>query len=140
MNLMSFYAAIDDGERVFADIENRKIYVNRKVADLDQSLDTKTSVEEIIERIAYLYEDYKNSVPKDMNVDSKYFKAKLYKDLTLSDLVNGEDRYRARQKLEGFIVFVKTFRSADILAWFGDRFFWQSKEDPELILLKSWFE
>lgn len=141
MNWTNVYAAINDEEViVYSNIENCKIYMNGKKVDLDQSSDKITSIEEIIKRIEYLYDDYKNSVPREMDADSKYFKAKPYKDLTLSDLVNGDDRYRARQKLESFIVFVKMFRKEDILAWFGDRFFWQSKKDPELILLKSWFE
>lgn len=140
MNWMNVCAAIDNEEKVYTDIKNCKIYVHGKVVDIDQSSDTTTSIKYIIETIKYLYDDYKNSVPKEMDIDSKYFKAKPYKDLTLNDLVNGEDRYRARQKLESFIVFIKVFRKEDILAWFEDRFFWQSEEDPELILLKSWFE
>lgn len=140
MNWLNVCCNIDNGEKVIADIEYCKIYMNGNVVNIERPVDNLDPVGYLIETIEYLYEDYKNSIPKKINDDSKYFKAKSYEELTLKDLVNGKDRYKARQKLESFIVFIKAFRKEDILDLFGDRFFWQSEEDPELILLRSWFE
>ena len=84
-----------------------------------------------------LYERYKHSVTKK-DFKKTYFKALNKDELSDADIINGEDRYIARCMLEGYVVLAS---ANGILQWPDEKFwFWQSKTDPDLIVLRDWIK
>ena len=97
---------------------------------------------QILELIESLYEDYKYSCPSERS-DSRrkgYFKALSVDDLSDDEMVYGEPREYAQAKVEGFIL------CAIICGKFKwdeeklGKWFWQSKTDSDLVILKNWVE
>lgn len=98
------------------------------------------SREQFLEKVEELYRYYKYSVPSERS-ESKtrlYFKALPEKELTDEDMLYGRRRDAAQLELELFVL------CQIILGFEWDtermgRWFWQSKEDKDLIMLKQWF-
>ena len=97
---------------------------------------------QILELIESWYEDFKYSCPSERS-DSKrkgYFKALSVDELTDEQMVYGEPREYAQAKLEGFIL------CAILMGHFKwdeermGRWFWQSKKEKDLVILRQWVE
>ena len=93
-----------------------------------------------IEEIENLYHSYKNSIPTENedNKRKKYFKALSINELPPEALFMGINRQIAREKLE--LTLLEGILNGSI-TWDnlqGDGGFWQSKNDPDLIILKEW--
>ena len=92
--------------------------------------------------IEILYENYKYSLPSERS-DSKrrqYFKALPVDKLTDEQMATGERREVARAKLEGFILCMIV---DGFFVWDEDelgKWFYQSKRDPDLVILRNWIE
>ena len=86
-----------------------------------------------------LYESYYNSCPSARtDRGSRYFKAKPVDEFDFLELLNGETRYEAQAKLEGFVLCAVL---AGVLKWnplYGT-WFWRSPKHDDLRLLKIWF-
>ena len=83
-----------------------------------------------------VYELYKRSVP-DKEMKYAYFKALSKEELTDYDLVFGLERYVIKSILEGYVCLAI---ASGILKWEDEtKWFWQSENDPDLIVLKKWF-
>lgn len=91
--------------------------------------------ENVLEEVERLYAEYRNSMPCKTE-RGKYFKARSAEEMTAEEMIRGEDREVARAKLEGYICCVKAIGMfPDFPGWF-----WQSKNDPTLIILKKWVQ
>lgn len=94
----------------------------------------------LIETIECLYKEYKFSTPSERS-DKRtgYFKALSVNELTDAQLVCGSNREYAKAKLEGFILCAVL---SGYLKWNDNwgTYFWQSKEDSDLVILKQWIE
>jgi hypothetical protein len=91
--------------------------------------------------VEMLYHYYKHSTPSERS-DSKrrtYFKALPVEQLTDYQLVHGEMRERAQAELEGYIL-INIIQ--ENLKWKEEwgAWFWQSPNDKDLVILKSWIE
>ena len=132
MDINELLDRVSCGSEVKADFINKRIYLNgRKV-----SVKTST-VANAYKEIEKLYANYKHSYPSERSHSThEYFKALTSEELSLEELVNGEERTLARARLEvNFLCWVLN----GSLKWQDNRqWFWQSKADPELVILKEW--
>lgn len=87
------------------------------------------------ETVEELYRIYKRSIPTNvkLNGNRPYFKAVPVEELDETDIVCGEQRNIAQAMLELYILI------ADLEMEEG-KWFWQSKEDKDLIVLKQWIK
>ena len=141
---------VSDGETFHIDFEKRIMKIGKQkiinngeydvakklIVNRDYDLDV------ILEMIELLYHDYKYSLPSERS-DSKrkcYFKALSVDELTDAEMATGERREVARARLEGFILCMVLEGK---FVWLEDamgKWFWQSKNDPDLVILRSWIE
>ena len=96
----------------------------------------------ISELIENLYKSYKYSCPSERS-DSKrkgYFKALSVDELTDEQMIYGENRELMQAQLEGFIlcaILMNHLKWEDLTE---EKWFWQSRTEPDLIILKQWIE
>ena len=96
---------------------------------------------DVLKTIEDMYFKYKHSLPSERS-DSKrrrYFKALSIEEIPDALLWNFDYREREQAKLEGFILC--SILSGN-LKWTENmgKWFYQSKNDPDLVILKSWIE
>ena len=145
---------VDAGETFNIDFETRTMkvgkqilinngeYLNkRKLINLEELILSEVNIESILRRIENLYKIYKLSLPSERS-DSKrkkYFKALSIEEITDEELMIAEKRETAQAKLEGFVLCAviegKFTWDDDMGSWF-----WQSKNDSDLVILRSWIE
>lgn len=140
---------VSDGETFYINFKNRSMKISKKFMIADGIYDTERQLIDcdcsdtaaILHRIEDLYADYKHSLPSERS-DSKrrkYFKALSIDELTDEQLMVAQRREVAQAKLEGFIlcmVLNGKFKWADNMG----KWFWESKSDPDLVILKNFIE
>ncbi len=88
------------------------------------------------EDIEILYEAYKYSVPDRVRFQRTFFRALPEDRLSDEDLIVGEPRQAAREKLE-LAVLEGSLNGS--LKWPDPKkWFWQSEKDPDLVILQKW--
>ena len=93
--------------------------------------------------IEELYHKYKYSLPSERsdNKRRKYFKALPMEEITDEQLMVAERREITQAALEGLVLCLIV---SGQLVWDEEimqgKWFWQSKSDPDLVLLRSWVE
>ena len=140
---------VSDGESFYINFKNRAMKIGKKFIIADGVYDTErklidyncTDMKEILREIEKLYENYKYSLPSERS-DSKrrkYFKALSIEELPDDKLTTAKRREVARAKLEGFILCTVL---SDKFKWTEDMgsWFWQSKNDSDLVILRNWVE
>lgn len=141
---------VEEGESFYINFKNQDLKIGRKLIvadgfyDDDQILFTTEELEmsDVLSYIETLYENYKYSLPSERS-DSKrrtYFKALPVDKLTDEQMATGERREVARAKLEGFILCMIV---DGFFVWDEEemgKWFYQSKNDPDLVILRSWIE
>lgn len=130
------------------DFEKRNIKVDKKYLvkngewdEERQLLPVELQDVDILKTIEDMYFKYKYSLPSERNDGKRkrYFKAAKMEEIPDAMLWNSDYREREQAKLEGFIL-------CSILSgkfkWTEDmgKWFYQSKNDPDLVILKSWIE
>ena len=145
---------VDNGETFSIDFEKRSMKVGKDYLikngeyDVSQGLFPKLhpepySLHVVLHTIRDLYHTYKHSLPSERNDKKrrKYFKALSVDELTDEQLMCARPRESAQAALEGFIL---CSILAGHLVWDEDvmqgKWFYQSKNDPDLVILKSWIE
>ncbi len=140
---------VSDGETFYINFKNRSLKIGKKFIIADSIYDTErqlincdcSGIQDILSKIESLYADYKHSLPSERsdNKRRKYFKALSMEELTDRQLMIAQRREVTQAKLEGFIlcmVLSGQFKwSSEIGKWF-----WQSKKDPDLVILKNFIE
>ena len=138
---------VSDGESFYINFKNRAMKIGKKfiIADgvygQERKLIDYTDIVEVLSEIEKLYKDYKYSLPSERsdNKRRKYFKALSIEEIPDEYLFGAERREVAQAKLEGFILCMmlqgKFVWTDDIGKWF-----WQSKNDPDLVILRNWIE
>lgn len=134
MELVEICHKVKNGATFKVDLENKKAWLNGKEIEVESSI-RPNNVYFIIEE---LYRDYKYSYPSERSRKSRYFKALTCEEMTDEQIAKGEDRDYSQAMLEGFVL-------SQILngnfKWFDEsKYFWQSKNDEELIILRKWVE
>lgn len=138
--------AVEDGANFKVDYRTRSLKLNGKLMIQDGQYEgdlgiSRCSNDEFFEKTEELYRSYKHSVPSERS-DSKsrrYFTALPESSLDDEAMLYGERRDKAQIELELYIL-------CQILCGFKwdtetmGKWFWQSKTDKDLVILKNWIE
>ena len=141
---------VSDGESFYIDFEKRNMKVGKdyliKEGEFDESKELIYGTYDmwfVLHKIRQLYKDYKYSLPSERsdNKRRKYFKALPMEEITDEQLMVVVRREVAQATLEGFVLCMIV---SGQLVWDEDimegKWFYQSKTDPDLVLLRSWVE
>ena len=144
---------VSNGESFHIDFEKRNMKVGKDYLIKEGVFDeTKimfklcnqcNSIEVILSRIERLYNSYKHSLPSERSDKKrrKYFKALPMEEITDEQLLVAERREVSQAALEGFVLCMIV---SGQLVWdeeiMNGRWFWQSKCNPDLVLLRNWVE
>ena len=140
---------VSNGETFYINFKNRSMKIGKKFIVADGIYDTERQLIDcersdtagILRQIESLYANYKYSLPSERS-DSKrrkYFKALSMEELTDEQLMVAQRREVAQAKLEGFILCMvlngKFKWDTEMGKWF-----WQSRNDQDLVILKNFIE
>ena len=148
---MTIYAElmtrVDSGESFHIDFEKRSMKVGKQFLVKDGEYDKERTLSYkptmgVMQIIEELYQSYKYSLPSERNSGKRkrYFKALSAEEMTDRQLAIGCKRDGAQARLEGFILCMIL---NGCLQWDEDtmgKWFYQSKNDPDLVILRSWIE
>lgn len=129
MTVSEFIKKVEYGEPYKISFEKKEVRLNGLLVDIDFELP-----DNVEEKLLELFRNYKYSVPST-KANSKYFYACEENQLSTSQLVENENRYIARAKLEIYVLGLIINNKWD----FGDKWYWQSKAEPKLVLFSKWF-
>ena len=144
---------VSEGESFHIDFEKRNMKVGReyliKEGEFDEAKELFPSLHQVYDlRIALhmireLYRNYKYSLPSERSDNKRrhYFKALAMDEITDEQLMIAERREVACAALEGMVLCMIL---SGQLVWDEEvmegKWFYQSKTDPDLVLLRSWVE
>ena len=137
---------VDSGESFHIDFQKRNMKVGKEYLiqngeyDSEKHLFACMSIDDMFGTIESLYNEYKHSLPSERseNKRRKYFKALSMEELDDFHLFNPIRREPAQARLEGFILCMILNGS---FVWDEEKmgkWFWQSKNDPDLVILRNW--
>lgn len=140
MTYTSFVERVKNGEKFRIDFAKRIATLNGNRLEVEPDVPV-CSISEALSLIELHYLTYKKSVPNERN-DSRrrrYFVADKMNDLSDEELCIGVDREVAQAELEMLVLCLILNGS---LYWddtlMGGKWFWQSKNYPDLVILKEW--
>lgn len=136
---------VSNGETFHIDFEKKTMKIGKETLIKNGEYDSKRNLitainTDAIGAIESLYKNYKYSLPSERS-DSKrrtYFKALSIDELTDEQLILADRREIAQAALEGYILCMtlnEQFKWPENTGWF-----WQSKNDEDLVILKQWIE
>ena len=141
---------VSEGESFHIDFEKRNMKVGNdyliKEGEFDESKELVSGpydMQTILNMIEELYKNYKYSLPSERsdNKRRKYFKALPMEEITDEQLMTAERREFSQAVLEGFVLCMIV---SGQLTWDEEvmqgKWFYQSKSDPDLVLLRTWVE
>ena len=142
---------VSEGEKFNINFETRTMKVgNTKLIDNGKYDENRYliyeyniySLQVLLHMIRELYRNYKTSIPSERSSKKRkcYFKSLSADELTDEQLMCGERREVAQAVLEGFILCMILNGE---LVWDEDimgKWFWQSRSDPDLIILRKWID
>lgn len=158
---MSIYAelldAVHNGAKFKVDLINKSLWINKKqyiregeiiygsyYFIKEDDLAPYGWVDKLNEEpwgwIESLYYEYKHSVPSENSNKKSYFKALPVDELTDSELAYNMNRDFMKAVLEGYILLTS------LIGWLkcdwriGKHWFYQSTDDPDLVILRNWIE
>lgn len=147
--LLELMERVDSGESFHIDFQKRNMKVGKDyLVKNGEYVSDKTlgfgqmQLDSILNTIEELYHNYKYSLPNERssNKRKKYFKALPIEQLDDFHLFNPIRREPAQARLEGFILCMILNGS---FVWDEEKlgkWFYQSKNDPDLVILKDWIE
>ena len=143
---------VESGESFSIDFKNRNMKVGKQFLIKNGKFDESkhlmvmdkdlNGLNDILDHIEDIYQFYKFSIPSERNdrKQKKYFKALSVNELTDEQLMVAGRREVEQARLEGFILCTIVNGK---FKWDEDKlgsWFWQSKNDPDLIILRNWIE
>ena len=144
-------SAIQNGGKVHIDLEKKSMSINgKKVVEGGVILDNRqfsnypqpANTDDALMHIEDLYAMYAHSIPSE-NTDRQrrpYFKALPESELSDDDMMFGERRDISQANLECYIMFCVL---GHLIIWDAGKmgkWFWQSKSQPNLVILRRWIE
>lgn len=138
--------AVEGGARFKVNFQTRSLKLNGKSVIRNGTYEGNLGVsncneEEFFSKVEELYHCYKHSIPSQRSESSshRYFMALPERELSDEDMLYGQRRDKAQIELELFIL----CQLLGGFKWNPEKFgswFWQSKEDKELVILRQWVE
>ena len=135
---------VSEGSRFNINFETRTMKIGKKkVIDNGEYGDKdliSIKINDPLDIIENLYSQYKFSIPSERSENKRrgYFKALSANELTDEELICGERREVARARLEGFILCMILNGKLTWDEFTMGKWFWQSNNDPDLVILKKW--
>lgn len=138
--------AVEGGARFKIDFPTRSLKLRGKYIIQNGKFEGELGIllcseDEFLANVEELFHRYKHSVPsvRSESKSRRYFMAFSEKDLSDDDMLYGEHRDKAQIELELYIL----CQIINGLKWDSEkmgRWFWQSKVDKDLVILRSWVE
>lgn len=132
-----------NGARISVDFKKRNLKINGKlvVESGNSEYESHLYVEEwFLKSVEDFYRQYKHSVPSERSEGKRrrYFNALPEWELSDEDMMYGIPREVAQAQLELYVL----CHILQGLKWDESwgKWFWQSKNEPDLVLLREWFE
>lgn len=138
--------AVEAGAKFKIDFPSRSLKLNGKYIIQNGKYEGELGVsecneDEFLANVEELYHRYKHSVPSERSESKsrRYFMALPERNLSDDAMLFGERRDKAQIELELYVL-------CQILGGFKwdpetmGRWFWQSKVDKDLVILRSWVE
>ena len=141
---------VENGENFNIDFKKRTMKIGKQTIIDNGEYDTTKelinnpfeSMNYVLDTIELLYCNYKYSLPSERSENKRkgYFKAYSMADIPDENLFTAERRELAQARLEGFILcmILKGIFKWDELA--KGKWFYQSVNDPDFVILGSWIE
>lgn len=138
--------AVEDGANFKIDFRSRSLKLNGKFIIQDGEHEGELGVpscneDEFFTNLEELYYRYKNSVPSERSESKshRYFRALPERSLNDEAMLYGERRDKAQIELELYVLcqIINGFK------WNSEKmgkWFWKSKIDKDLVILKNWVE
>lgn len=133
------------GATFAVDFKKRSLRLNREYIIEEGFCKVPFAVEvctpaEFLHRVELYYKAYKHSVPSERSESKgrRYFNALAESKLSDEDMMYGEPREAAQLQLELFVLLQILVGQQWQEQW--GRWFWQCPEEPDLVLLREWFE
>lgn len=141
---------VSEGETFYVNFKNRSLKIGKKFVITDGVHDDSRELidcsydklESILDVIDNLYCNYKYSLPSERSDSKKrkYFKALSINEMNDMQLIAGERREVAQARLEGFILCMILNGKFKWDENAMGKWFYQSKTDLDLIILRDWVE
>jgi hypothetical protein len=137
---------VSNGETFHIDFEKQTMKIGRqKIIDSGKYDESRLLIGFkglVLEHIGELYSKYKYSLPSERseNKRRRYFKALSIDDISDEQLMTAERREVAQAKLEGFILCMILMNAFTWDEFTMGKWFWQDKNDPDLVILRQWIE
>ena len=141
---------VSEGETFYINFKNRSLKIGKKFVITDGVYDSErelikfqfNDMDTILEMIENLYRIYKTSLPSERSENKRriYFKALSTEEMTDEQLMFGDRREMAQARLEGFILCMILSGKFIWNEQTMGKWFYQSKTDPDLVILRSWIE
>lgn len=90
-----------------------------------------------ITELEKLYDRYKHSIPDNIHYKYIYFNALPYNKLNAADMIKGINRRKSKEELE--LALLEGILNGSLVWHDETKWFWQSENDKDFILLKQWF-
>lgn len=139
--MLNISQAVELGSRFTVNFEKRTLRLNKELVSLDDVNVLPLNESVMFRGIEGYYQQYKHSIPSERSQSHRrsYFKALPEEQLSDHDMLYGTPREVARCQLE---VFVLLMLYDGQLRWHNKwgSWFWQSPNDKDLIILRSWVE
>lgn len=131
--------SVANGARFKIDLISKTLTINGADVSVDEMNIDIPSCEDMISTIEKLYERYKHSVPSERSECKRrrYFTALRKYDIDEEDFMFGEGRDVAQIKLELYVL-LSSIHYRHYWDSLFQGFFYQSKADKDLIILKDW--
>lgn len=141
---------VGEGEPFYVNFKNCSLKIGKKFIVADGIYDSErelikfqfSDMDTILEMIEGLYRIYKTSLPSERSENKRrtYFKALSTEEMTDEQLMFGDRREMAQARLEGFLLCMIIGGKFKWNEKVMGKWFWQSKVDPDLVILRSWIE
>lgn len=141
---------VSEGESFYINFKNRALKIGKKFIVADGIYDSErelikfqfSDMDTILEMIEDLYRIYKTSLPSERSENKRrtYFKALNTKEMTDEQLMFSDRREMAQARLEGFVLCMIVNGKFKWNEQTMGKWFWQSKTDSSLVILRDWIE
>lgn len=139
-------SAVEEGANFRVDFQTRSLKLRGKFIIKNGEHEGELGVQkcdedEFFSKVEELYDRYKHSLPSERSESKarRYFMALPERELSDDAMLYGERRDKAQIELELFIL----CQLLNGFKWNAEKFgkwFWQSANDKDLIILRDWIE
>lgn len=134
---------VEQGFKFSINFEKRNLKIDGKYIIKDGQYDGSLGIEpteNVLAEIERLYHRYNHSIPSARSDGKRhpYFRALPEHELADEDMLYGEHRETAQIALELYVLIAIINKKLVWDEFAKDKWFWQSPNEPSLIILKQW--